>query len=31
VEEELFATLSVEDSLRLAEIMLKLKNVSRSG
>src|SRR5437762_7171421 len=30
VEDELFATLSVDDSVRLAEIMAKLKNVSRS-
>ena len=30
VEEELFATLSVDDSLRLSEIIAKLKSVSRS-
>src|SRR5262249_42099217 len=31
VEDELFATLSVDDLLRLSEIMAKLKSVSRSG
>jgi DNA-binding MarR family transcriptional regulator len=30
VEEELFATLSVDDSVRLSEIITKLKNVSRA-
>jgi DNA-binding MarR family transcriptional regulator len=30
VEEELFATLSVDDSLRLSEIIAKLKSVSRA-
>ena len=31
VEDELFATLSVDDSVRLAEIIAKLKKVSRSS
>jgi DNA-binding MarR family transcriptional regulator len=31
VEEELFAPLSVEDSARLSEIILKLKSVSKSA
>jgi DNA-binding MarR family transcriptional regulator len=31
VEEELFSTLSVDDSLRLSEIITKLKNVSRAS
>jgi hypothetical protein len=30
VEEELFATLSVDDSQRLSEIIAKLKNASRA-
>ena len=31
VEEELFATLSVDDAARLSEIVAKLKNASKSG